>query len=91
MRLKLILFYLLILPGIAAGARGPLADNISPYLDMHADDPVQWRLWSDEVLQQARRENKLIFISVAISVVTGATSCSGKVSATKPLQHYSTK
>ena len=63
MRLKLILFYLLILPGIAAGARGPLADNISPYLDMHADDPVQWRLWSDEVLQQARRENKLIFIS----------------------------
>ena len=36
----------------------------SPYVRMHANDAIKWQLWSKDVLQQARRENKLIFISV---------------------------
>ncbi len=63
MRLKSILVCLLFLPGIAGAVSSPLAGHFSPYLAMHADDPVRWRLWDDAVLQQARRENKLIFIS----------------------------
>ena len=63
MRLKPILFIFLVLPGMVAGASSPLAGHLSPYLAMHADDPVKWQLWSDEVLQLAQRENKLIFIS----------------------------
>ena len=35
----------------------------SPYLDMHASDPVRWRPWGRDVLQQARQERRLIFIS----------------------------
>lgn len=58
-----ILFLLCFLPAMTAGAASPLAGHYSPYLALHADDPVQWQLWGDGVIQQARRENKLIFIS----------------------------
>lgn len=40
-----------------------LKDNPSPYLAMHGSDPVNWRPWSADVLKQAQRENRLIFIS----------------------------
>ena len=41
-----------------------LAHHPSPYLAMHAQDPVDWYLWGESVLQQARMQDKLIFISV---------------------------
>ncbi len=56
----LLLFSCLALPLPAAS---PLSDHPSPYLAMHADDPVAWRLWDEALLEQARRENKLIYIS----------------------------
>jgi len=40
-----------------------LKQHLSPYLAMHGDDPVNWRNWSADVLRQAQRQNKLIFIS----------------------------
>lgn len=40
-----------------------LADHPSPYLALHGSDPVKWQDWSEEVLQRAKRENKLILIS----------------------------
>jgi len=46
----------------AQGANA-LAGNPSPYLAMHADDPVDWRDWGPQVLAQARAEGKPIFIS----------------------------
>ena len=39
----------------------------SPYLLQHAHDPIRWRAWSDETLGQARRENRLIFLSIGYS------------------------
>ncbi len=45
------------------GAQSPLRDHYSAYLAMHADDAVQWQLWSEHILAQAEREQKLIFIS----------------------------
>ena len=44
-----------------------LADQTSPYLRQHADNPVDWYPWSDEALQLARRENKPILLSVGYS------------------------
>ena len=36
----------------------------SPYLLMHAHNPVDWHPWCDEAFEKARRENKLVIISI---------------------------
>ena len=39
----------------------------SPYLLQHAHNPVDWFPWGDVAFEQARRENKLIFLSIGYS------------------------
>jgi len=39
----------------------------SPYLLQHAHNPVNWFAWGDEAFEQARRENKPIFLSIGYS------------------------
>jgi uncharacterized protein len=41
-----------------------LADETSPYLRQHADNPVEWYPWGDEALERAAREDKPIFLSI---------------------------
>jgi uncharacterized protein len=41
-----------------------LINETSPYLLQHAHNPVNWKAWNDNTLKQAKRENKLIIISV---------------------------
>ena len=41
-----------------------LAAESSPYLNMHADNPVQWYPWGEQAFEKARRENKPLFISI---------------------------
>ena len=41
-----------------------LAGETSPYLLQHAGNPVDWYPWGEEALEKARRENKLIFLSI---------------------------
>jgi uncharacterized protein len=41
-----------------------LADSDSPYLQQHANNPVNWYPWGDEALNKAKQENKLIIISI---------------------------
>ncbi len=41
-----------------------LIHETSPYLLLHAHNPVDWYPWGDEALALAKRENKLIFLSV---------------------------
>ncbi|MBC9794992.1 thioredoxin domain-containing protein [Sinomicrobium sp. FJxs] len=36
----------------------------SPYLQQHADNPVDWYEWGDEALEKARKENKPLIISI---------------------------
>lgn len=58
---------LLATPAVAAAAAAPgnaLAGHPSPYLRLHADDPVAWQEWSPAVLERARRENRLVYVSV---------------------------
>ena len=44
-----------------------LIDESSPYLQQHAWNPVDWYSWGDEALERARRENRMIFLSIGYS------------------------
>ena len=44
-----------------------LAQETSPYLLQHAHNPVDWYPWGEEALAKAKKENKLIFLSVGYS------------------------
>jgi uncharacterized protein YyaL (SSP411 family) len=52
-------------------AAGPpvnrLARESSPYLREHQNDPVDWYPWSREAFDKARKEGKLVFVSVGYS------------------------
>jgi uncharacterized protein YyaL (SSP411 family) len=41
-----------------------LAAESSPYLQLHADNPVEWYPWGEAAFERARKENKPLFISV---------------------------
>lgn len=41
-----------------------LASESSPYLLQHADNPVKWYPWGDEAFEQARKEDKPVFLSI---------------------------
>ncbi|MGB0891923.1 MAG: thioredoxin domain-containing protein [Flavobacteriaceae bacterium] len=44
-----------------------LIKETSPYLLQHAHNPVNWHPWSQETLALAKKENKLILISIGYS------------------------
>ena len=44
-----------------------LANESSPYLRQHADNPVDWYPWGEEAFAKARAENKPILLSVGYS------------------------
>jgi len=48
-------------------ARNHLANCSSPYLQQHADNPVEWYPWGDEALNRAKAENKPILLSIGYS------------------------
>jgi len=47
-----------------AALENQLKNNPAPYLAMHGEDPVHWQQWNAQTLERARRENKLVFVSV---------------------------
>jgi uncharacterized protein YyaL (SSP411 family) len=44
-----------------------LINETSPYLLQHAHNPVDWHAWNNETLELAKKENKLILISIGYS------------------------
>ncbi|MEI8154597.1 MAG: thioredoxin domain-containing protein [Hyphomicrobiales bacterium] len=44
-----------------------LIDEKSPYLQLHAHNPVDWYPWGEEAFEKARREGKPIFLSIGYS------------------------
>ena len=44
-----------------------LAKESSPYLLMHAHNPVNWYAWNDATLAKAKKEDKPIFLSIGYS------------------------
>jgi uncharacterized protein YyaL (SSP411 family) len=66
-RRNAVLVSLLLLLATSTGAAplvNQLADHPSPYLALHGHDPVAWQEWSPATIARARRENKLLFVSV---------------------------
>jgi uncharacterized protein YyaL (SSP411 family) len=70
------LSFLILIPLIAvAGEPGKgkpkytnrLAKETSPYLLMHAHNPTDWFPWGPEAFEKARKEGKLIFLSIGYS------------------------
>lgn len=50
--------------GAAAAPANLLAGSYSPYLAMHAGDPVAWRHWNADALAEARRRDVPLLVSV---------------------------
>jgi len=44
-----------------------LADEQSPYLLQHKDNPVDWYPWGEEAFEKAKKEDKPIFLSIGYS------------------------
>ena len=44
-----------------------LAKETSPYLLMHAHNPTNWHAWGPEAFAKAKKEGKLVFLSVGYS------------------------
>jgi uncharacterized protein YyaL (SSP411 family) len=44
-----------------------LHNETSPYLLQHKDNPVDWYPWGEEAFEKAKKENKLIFLSIGYS------------------------
>lgn len=63
-RMGLALIVVGIVSPVHAGLTNELKGNPSPYLAMHGDDPVHWQTWGGHVMERARRENKLVYISI---------------------------
>ena len=52
---------------MTTAATNRLNRESSPYLLQHADNPVHWRPWGDAAFDEARREDRPIFLSVGYS------------------------
>jgi uncharacterized protein YyaL (SSP411 family) len=44
-----------------------LSQETSPYLLQHKDNPVHWLAWGEEAWETARRENKMVLVSIGYS------------------------
>src|ERR1700737_4696421 len=44
-----------------------LAKESSPYLLQHAHNPVDWFPWGEEAFAKAKKEGKLVFLSIGYS------------------------
>ncbi|MFW6018276.1 MAG: thioredoxin domain-containing protein [Halapricum sp.] len=48
-------------------ARNRLSEEESPYLQQHADNPVNWQPWDETALDVARERDRPIFLSIGYS------------------------
>lgn len=61
---RTVLLLIGLLAATAEAATNRLANHPSPYLALHGSDPVAWQEWNADTLARARRENKMVFVSV---------------------------
>lgn len=59
--------------GVSAEKKAPIVlknragESKSPYVRAHSSNPVAWQNWGDEAIELARKENKLLFVSIGYS------------------------
>src|SRR5437763_12692233 len=54
-------------PGYPRPMPNALADETSPYLLQHRDNPVDWLPWGEDALRRAREEDKPLLVSIGYS------------------------
>ena len=57
-------FAIIILLSIFPAMANQLKNHPSPYLALHGNDPVDWMEWGKPALDKAKKENKLLLVSV---------------------------
>ena len=64
--------------------RNRLANEKSPYLLQHADNPVDWYPWGEEAFEKAKREDKPVFLSIGLFAlpITAYAQALGSVAGT---------
>ena len=62
-----ILCSIFLLSSSLAGYTNHLQYEDSPYLKQHLHNPVDWYPWNEKTLAKAKKENKLIFLSIGYS------------------------
>lgn len=67
MKNMLVLIVFILLPVNPSISETLSLKDPSMYLRLHANDAVRWQKWDSSILEQAVRENKLIFISSGFS------------------------
>ncbi len=65
-----------------------LARETSPYLLLHAHNPVDWYAWGPEAFEKAKKENKPIFLSIGYSSCYWCHVMERKVFMNEPLAKY---
>ena len=50
--------------GVVEAASNQLAGHPSPYLALHAGDPVDWQRWKPDLFTEARAKNCLVLVSI---------------------------
>ena len=63
-KIQLVFFIAILLLYSCREKENRLSRASSPYLQQHADNPVDWYEWGEEALQKAKKENKPLLISV---------------------------
>jgi len=65
-----------------------LAQAQSLYLRKHAENPIDWWPWCDEALEQAKQENKPIFLSIGYSSCHWCTVMEGEAFSDATIAEY---
>lgn len=68
-----LLFQAILILGLAGCSEGDpkegnrLGQETSPYLLQHAENPVHWQPWGEDIWERAQKEDKLVLVSIGYS------------------------
>lgn len=65
-----------------------LQSTQSLYLQKHADNPINWWYWCDSALEEAKRDNKPIFLSIGYSSCHWCTVMEGEAFSNRAIADY---
>lgn len=65
-----------------------LRETQSLYLQKHADNPIDWWYWCDTALEEAKRDNKPIFLSIGYSSCHWCTVMEGEAFSNSAIADY---
>jgi len=65
-----------------------LQSTKSLYLQKHVDNPINWWYWCDEALEEAKQENKPIFLSIGYSSCHWCTVMEGEAFSDRAIADY---